>query len=134
LSINGTYINNFTPSAGFKVSDIKTEVKFGKFTDYLFKNGLITLNDTDSAGTGTTIEISYPVNTNYTVIIYGDVTGDGNVSIGDLARIKQDLLRSDVLSGAYRISADVTRNSLVSVSDLIMIKKHLLGINYINQE
>jgi hypothetical protein len=133
LSTNGAYINNFTPSAGFNVSDIKAEVRFGKFTDFLFKNGLITLNDTDSAGTGTTIEISYPVNTTYTVIIYGDVTGDGNISIGDLAGIKQDLLRSEVLSGAYSISADVTRNSTVTVSDLIMIKKHLLGIIYINQ-
>lgn len=133
LSLNGTYLNNFTPSANFKVSDVKAEVIFGKLTDYLFKNGSTTLNDSDSAGTGTTIEISYPVNATYTVIIYGDVTGDGNISIGDLAGIKQHLLRSVVLSGSYAISADVTRNSLVSVSDLITVKKHLLGINYINQ-
>lgn len=133
LVVSGGYIHNFTPSASFKASSLKSGVSFGKFTNYVLKNGETTLSDSDTAGTGTTIQITSPVSATYTVVIYGDVTGDGNVSVGDLAKIKLHLLKSETLSSINQVAGDADKNSAVSISDLIAVKKSILGISTIQQ-
>lgn len=133
LVISGAYIHNYTPSESFKASSLKAGVQFGKFTSYVLKNGSTILGDSDTAGTGTTVEITSPVSVSYTVVIYGDVTGDGNVSIGDLASIKQHILKLTTLSAVNQVAADVSRNSTVSISDLLAVKKAVLGIAPVQQ-
>jgi hypothetical protein len=133
LVIAGAYIHNFTPSENFKASSLKAGVQFGKFTSYVIKNGTTVLGDSDTAGTGTTIEITSPVSVTYTVVIYGDVTGDGNVAVGDLASIKQHILKTATLSTVNQVAADVSRNSSVSISDLLAVKKAVLGIAPVQQ-
>lgn len=133
LVLAGAYIHNYTPSENFKASSLKAGVQFGKFTSYVLKNGSTILGDSDTAGTGTTVEITSPVSVSYTVVIYGDVTGDGNVSIGDLASIKQHILKLTTLSAVNQVAADVSRNSSVSISDLLAVKKAVLGIAPVQQ-
>ena len=63
----------------------------------------------------------------YTVIIYGDVLGNGSIGVGDLVVTKKSLLGLGQLSSAQTTAADVDRDGDVTIRDLVMIKKHILG-------
>lgn len=67
------------------------------------------------------------------IVIYGDVSGDGDISIIDLARIKSHLLKVDQLAGAYKSAGDISNKGSVTISDLLSVKKNLLGIHIIDQ-
>lgn len=69
----------------------------------------------------------------YSVVIYGDVNGDGKISALDLLRIQKYLLGTVKLSGAYATAADVTKDGSVKALDLLRIQKHLLGTQSIKQ-
>lgn len=94
------------------------------------------ITDTSSTiGTGATMRIfrdDVLIDT-YSVLIYGDASGDGDISLIDLAAIKQHLLNSVALTGAYEKAGDIGRNGSISISDLLSVKMHLIGIQFISQ-
>ena len=100
-----------------------------------FKNiGATALLDTDKVGTGSTIDMTVNgVASSYTVIIYGDVTGDGSIGVGDLIAMKQHLLNVQSLSGAKLIAGSISKNGRVSISDLLAVKKDVLKLATISQ-
>ena len=68
------------------------------------------------------------------MVIYGDLTGDGEVDSADLLRMRQQLLGKVTLSGSYLEAAHVYNTSgSVDSSDLLRLRQHLLGKTYINQ-
>ena len=62
-----------------------------------------------------------------TVIILGDVTGDGIVDGTDYLKIKSSILGGDTLTGAYGTAADVDGNNEVESTDYLRVKAHFLG-------
>lgn len=68
----------------------------------------------------------------FSVVIYGDVNGDGLIDVTDLAATKSHLLKVNSLSGIYKKAAGIFSQNNVTIIDLIAIKKHILGINPIN--
>ncbi|OJU18407.1 MAG: hypothetical protein BGN88_04690 [Clostridiales bacterium 43-6] len=88
-------------------------------------------------GTGCVIKIKQngSPKEQYTVIVYGDVDGDGTISVLDLISIKRHLLKQTLLTGNSYISANVDReaNGSVNVIDLLKVKKHLLKMIQIRQ-
>ena len=66
-----------------------------------------------------------PVQT-LTVVITGDVNGDGTVSITDLVQINNHLLKKTALSGAAASAADVNADGVISITDLVQVNNHLL--------
>ena len=69
----------------------------------------------------------------YTIVIFGDLNGDGEISIVDLGMIQKHLLNSSKLSGAYLKASDTDKNGSVSIVDLGVIQKHLLKVSNISQ-
>lgn len=70
----------------------------------------------------------------FTIIIYGDINGDGNIDIYDLIYMRQDILGIKSLEGPYRQAADTNRgNDGINIYDMIYLRKHLLNIEYIRQ-
>lgn len=69
----------------------------------------------------------------YTVLIYGDVNGDGAIKITDLIKIRNQLLGTGILTDAYYAAADVNRNGSVQITDLIKVRNHILGTGSIQQ-
>ena len=75
--------------------------------------------------TGDIIEIDS--SKRYEVVVYGDVSKDGNITLKDLLLVKKHLLGASKLQGSSLEAAKVSKNSNLSIRDLLLIKKHLLG-------
>ena len=69
----------------------------------------------------------------YTAIVYGDLTGDGLVNSADLLRLRQYLLATKDLTGAYKEAADLTSDGQINSADLLKLRQYLLGQTNINQ-
>lgn len=63
----------------------------------------------------------------YQIVIYGDASGDGEITILDLLRVQRHLLGTIKLEGAYLKASDVNKDNEVTILDLLKIQKHLLG-------
>lgn len=94
------------------------------------------LKDTDLIGTGTKIQIFSENNLleEYTIIILGDINGDGSIDSSDLLKIRRHMLNLENLSGCYFSAANIHKeDSLIDSSDLLRLKQHLLGLSTIVQ-
>lgn len=60
-------------------------------------------------------------------IIYGDVNGDGEITILDLLKVQKHLLGSINLEGVYLKASDVNKDNEITILDLLKVQKHLLG-------
>jgi len=86
-------------------------------------------------GTGDKITIvSNGKTTTYTVVVYGDISGDGKVNTSDLLAVQKHILGSKSLGGAFLYAASIkSRTTSVTTSDLLSIQKHILGSSTIIQ-
>ncbi|NLC44083.1 MAG: SpoIID/LytB domain-containing protein, partial [Clostridiales bacterium] len=69
----------------------------------------------------------------YPLVIYGDVNGDGDISLFDLLRVQRYLLGTTSLEGAYLSAADVSKDGVITLLDLLRVQRHLLGTQTITQ-
>ena len=113
----GNYLKGF--NIGSTISSLKAkELSVIYSSDNLIATGTkITFNDGKS----------------YTAIVYGDLTGDGLVNSADLLRLRQYLLSTKDLSGAYKEAADLTGDGIINSADLLKLRQYLLGQTNINQ-
>lgn len=89
---------------------------------------------TGVVGTGNIVRITNGTSTlTYTVVIYGDVTGDGVVNALDLLKVQKHIIGAGSLSGVYLEAANVKKNGTVSALDLLKIQKHIIGAAPIEQ-
>jgi hypothetical protein len=65
---------------------------------------------------------------NFDVVIYGDVNGDGQIDVLDLAKIKKNILHMEYLTGPYLKAGKINNSAQVTISDLLSVKKHILGL------
>ena len=77
-------------------------------------------------GTGTTVSI--PGEEPFTVIIKGDVDGDGAITMMDIAKIQLNIVKIEMLEGAYLIAGDVDVTEGISILDLAKVLLHYVGI------
>lgn len=124
--------------------DAKTDVStfLSKFT---IKNGTMSVVDKDGnaktsgvAATGDKLVIkdnNGTVYAEYSVIIYGDVNGDGEINIKDAYIIRKYLLSQMDITDIYLKSGDVNRKADgVDLKDAYIIRKYLLGEMSISQK
>lgn len=77
--------------------------------------------------TGSRIIIEFSRNTyEYTVIIYGDVDGDGKLKLSDVMKIASYLYKDkDSLNGVYLLAADYDKDNSYDLQDLMKIAKKI---------
>ena len=76
--------------------------------------------------TGMTISITTQGKTvNYSVVVRGDVSGDGKQSALDYVILRNYLDKKSTLNGAYLKSADSSRDGKVSALDYVVLRNHL---------
>ncbi|MEE1027661.1 MAG: dockerin type I repeat-containing protein, partial [Agathobacter sp.] len=69
----------------------------------------------------------------YDIVIYGDTSGDGVISVKDLIMINRHILKKSNLSGAALTAADASKDGNVSIKDLILVNNNILGKSTISQ-
>jgi len=62
------------------------------------------------------------------IIVKGDVTGDGNISITDIVKVKRHIEQIDSLNGVYEIAGNITGLDDIEDEDLEILSKDLAGI------
>ena len=118
---------------GIKVSDIIPKFAYNKTNYELVIRNLNdkVITDSNLIGTGSTINLALrgtqdSIQT-FTVIIYGDVNGDGTISPADYVKVKNSILGKEVLNTVYKIAGDANKDGNISPSDYVKIKNKILG-------
>lgn len=99
-------------------------------------NGKV-ISDDDLIGTGTTISLvskdSREEIQTFTVIIYGDVNGDGKIYATDYVKIKNHIMDVEKIKGACLEAADVNHDGKIYATDYVKIKNYIMGTGDISQ-
>jgi hypothetical protein len=114
LSLNGGIISGVP--AGMSASSLKAQIS---------NTSGITVG-TVGTGCKVTLTVNGAVTDTVTILITGDVTGDGAVNGTDYIRIKSAFLKQLTLSGVYKTAADVDSNGSITTTDFMRIKSHFL--------
>ena len=61
----------------------------------------------------------------YKIVIYGDVTGEGNINSRDITALFNHLLGKESLIGSYLIASDVNHDNIVDNADLLLIERYI---------
>ena len=69
----------------------------------------------------------------YTIIIYGDVNGDGKIAASDYVLIKNHIMDVKKLNNFELVCADANKDGKVAASDYVTIKNHIMDVKKIVQ-
>lgn len=115
----------FEEIKGTIVKEFKENIKTNKKMTFLSKDNK-ELKDEDVIETGTVLKLGE--SQSYTLIVRGDIDGNGKVSLNDLAKLKLHYIEMETLTGNSLKAADVDGNGNVSMVDLAQIKLALIGL------
>ena len=90
------------------------------------ENGTFTVSATVTGGTLTVKDSGGSDYATYTVIIFGDVDGNGTVTLSDLSVVK-NAIQGASLSGAFAFAGNVDGSGSVTLSDLSIVKNAIQG-------
>lgn len=62
------------------------------------------------------------------VVVKGDVSGDGNISITDLVKVKRHLSQDEDLTGVYEVAGNITDTGEIGITDLVKISRDVAKI------
>ena len=114
--------NNYNVSSNY-VSKFKIGDSIATIKSKLGSNVTIETDKTIIA-TGAVIKKG---NESYTVVIKGDLNGDGKSNSGDLLQMRKYLLEEIVLTGAYKEAGIIESVGNIKSLDLLRLRQYLLG-------
>ena len=134
IRVSGTEISGIKYNEN-TVADIKQNIITSLEIEVVNNKGGI-LKDTDMLGTGYKVRIKEgeKILIEYSIIIYGDVNGDGKINSVDLLVLQRHILEIAKLEPIYQKAANVRKTATKPTSvDLLLIQRHILGLQQIVQ-
>ena len=126
---NSNYISNIAP--GTSVESLKNSLQsMGSTVTITDANGNAV---SGNIGTGHRVTITGTTTETLIAVVYGDISGDGNINALDLLKVQKHILGTAILSGAYKEAADPSKDGNVNALDLLKVQKHILGSAMITQ-
>ncbi len=126
--IEGSYISKIAPKttvAGFKknitLENVTTTPKM-IFTD---ESGNV-LQDDSLIKTGTKLKVGSTLQ--FTLVVIGDIDGDSEITVRDLAKMKLHLIEKELLTGKELKAADIDEDKDITVRDLARMKLILIDL------
>ena len=123
--------------AGTTVSQVKQGLTYNSNTTVTFYSNSSkssTIADDGTVGTGTIIEATNGSNVvDFTIVIYGDVNGDGAINLNDLVSLRNYVLGTLSLSGVYQQAGNLYGESDISLNDLVGMMAVISESGSINQ-
>ncbi len=123
------YISNINP--GTNINDVKSALES--------KGASVTITNADgnevsgNIGTGYRININGSNSETLIAVIYGDVSGDGNINALDLLKVQKNILGTATLNGSSKVAADPSKDGNINALDLLKIQKQILNTGNIEQ-
>ena len=71
-------------------------------------------------------------NIEYTIVVIGDLNGDGRRTITDLAKAKLHIIEEEILENENLQALDVDKNGTISITDIAILKMSLIGLKEID--
>lgn len=106
------------------VTGIPPQTEVGNYIELLIKDAKGNITDsTDIIGTGFTVTAN---GEEYTVIIKGDVNGDGTINSSDFTQVRRTFIGLFELSDAASRAADVDADGSINSTDFMQIRAHFL--------
>lgn len=132
--------NTITSSTHTVSGGIVSKIGVGTTVDTLVKNlnesnyvkvysGATEAPKTALIGTGMEVKLTDGniVGATATIIVTGDINGDGKISVTDYVQMQAHLLNKTPLQGAAAKAADTSGDGKISVTDYVQIQAHILG-------
>ena len=99
---------------------------------------ILNADGTENTGTVATgnrlsLEVDGKTVSQYEIVIYGDINGDGKISNADQVLMQKQILGIEELGGSALEAANVSRDGGVTNKDLVILQKHILNIALIDQ-
>lgn len=110
------------------MAEFKQNVEANREITIIDNNGN-KLEEDDIIGTGMTVKVGEELE--YTLIVIGDINGDGKITITDIAQIKLHLIDKEILTGSNFIAADLNSDEELTVTDLAQIKLIFLDVSVV---
>jgi uncharacterized ubiquitin-like protein YukD len=133
LVVQGQELRGFNPNNVIYSSTLENNTSRNRNVRSV---SIITANPNGAIGTGTIVNLEgFDGQTHsYTVIINGDLDGDGQVNLIDYATVKQYILGMEYITNplVQRV-ADLNGDGIIDAADLIKIKKQIQGSYTISQ-
>ncbi len=129
---NGSFINGY--NANSTVENIIKDAS-GKYAVTVTNSSGSEITGTSNVGTGSKIKVAAGDSSyEYTIVIYGDLNGDGLINSADLLKMRQHLLETSKLEGVYAEAGNTNHdNTGINSADLLKMRQHLLETSYISQ-
>lgn len=121
------------------VASLKSDLKNESVQVHIYRDGE-ELSDGEKVGTGCVVqyvasEDPMLVYESVTVILYGDVNGDGVIDDADYDLMKQDSVSSTpaIDSGVFETAADLNNDGVVDCFDAAILNLQLVGVKDLDQ-
>ncbi len=122
--IDGAYLRNVKDKTTAKT--LKSNFSNSNVSVYM-EDGTAAADDS-IIGTGCKVSISGNDDSALTIVVIGDLTGDGVVDATDYLRIKMKFLGTIVLSDSAYQAGDADGSGVINSTDYQRIKSHFLGL------
>ena len=130
--IENGYITSVSPGVDadtFKGQLDNDNVKLKIFKDDGTGNAGDELGAGELVGTGMIVKlfINGVENDSKVIVIKGDVSGDGEITITDVVKVLNHYLGNLAVTGAYLEAAEVSDDNEITITDVVKILNHYLG-------
>ncbi len=125
FTIQGQYLQKVT--SGTTVKQLLEGLNEGSYCK-VYKN-TAEVADNTLVGTGMTVKliVAGKIVQELTIIVTGDINGDGKITATDMLSVKAHLLGKSILAGSAAQAADVSGDGKITATDFLQIKAYLLG-------
>lgn len=122
----GDYVTNVAPQT--KVADFLAGFQYQGCTVKVLTAAGAENTGVVATGNKLAVYVDGTLKINKEIVVKGDISGDGVITIADLVRVNRHTLNISALSGSKLLAADVNENGSVNIQDLVLINRHILGI------
>ncbi len=127
LNIKDNYIIGIKPET--KTSVVKSALITSGARNVVIKNSKGTeMKDSDILGTDFKVTVSTLLESKtLTLVVRGDTSGDGKVTILDLLQVRKHINRDNTLNNARFLAGDTSGDNKITILDLLQVRKHING-------